>query len=154
MVEEFFAVTNSQSLYEVQNMRRPETGHPHVKKLKLLGKSEIGTGEFLSGPDGGPGYVGITRVMGLVLYWPKKDAKGRPENPSHTTTHLTRFGGHTAPIVALFFGREEAEECLKSKKLTPWDARWKAQTTAVLDAISNKHPLFVYDPWEPIPVKD
>ena len=52
------------------------------------------------------------------------------------------WGANSSNIVALFFNREEAEECQTAEGLELYDQRWRNITRMVLAAIGEDHPSF------------
>lgn len=146
VLQEFFAVTKSGSLYHIRNERLSD-GTPMVEKVALCGESKIQQGGFLKGPHGDGSRIGITHWEGLDIYWPRNDVDDTLQPPSKTTQGAGRFGGHTTPIVALFLKQDEAEKCLACyPRFGEWDLRWESKTRAVLKAIGKHHPMFTYDP--------
>ena len=135
MLEVFFAVTMTSS-YEVN---AENIDGPYIEKIAVKEKSPIPLGHRLQ--DGTMISIGDR----LRMYVPEKHG-----SMSSLTSYERRieyvntewWGSQTSEIVALFASREEALICLKNDALLPCDPRWKEQTTKVLDAIEEGHPIF------------
>lgn len=134
-IHQFYAVTQSRSLYRVSDECDPETHVPTIEKISLLGESQCPVGTRFTGGS----LVGITPDRLLLFH-----------NDGHyQTAHMvnTRFwGGATSPIIGLFEDKKTARQCLNSADLKPWDSRWTKETGRVLLLIGSRHPIFKPEP--------
>ena len=133
-LQQFFAVTVSQSVYEACAARNKD-GVPLVTKIAGTGRSKVGVGERL----GGGNAVGITSQ--LQMYLAARQGEDQPPRPVDEMKS-TLFGGHTACLVALFLNREEALQAAQEPDLRPWDKRWEFKSLEVVLAIGSQHPTF------------
>lgn len=129
-IHEFFAVTQT-SVYVIKDKK--ENGCPIVEKIAIRGKSAIPVGGRLNNGSS----VGILLRAGIILFNPSKTAR-EPES-----VNISRWGGHTSPIIALFLDKNKAINCLNTKNTTTCDQRWKKETLETLEKIGNDHPVFV-----------
>lgn len=144
LLKKFFAVTvsdHSRSVYRVTY--NPMDRKLEVVKVALSGESGVPVGGRLNEKD----LVGISR-NGLQLYTDELSHF----LDDHEVLSLRRYaeevnafhhGGHTSPIVALFFTLEVADDCFTEEDLMPADLRWRKETEKVLNAIGDRHPVFV-----------
>ena len=141
----FFAVTAhldvSKSIYVVMDGAEDPTQNtgPRAIKIDRIGRSRVGIGEWLAGGS----MIAICRM--LIAYTPDQyGMMNQLTSFERRVEHVSPewLGGHSARIVALFFGEKEACECYIQTDLQPCDPRWLEQTKAVLDAIGDDHPVF------------
>ncbi|MFH1093901.1 MAG: hypothetical protein V1739_07090 [Candidatus Omnitrophota bacterium] len=137
-VHEFFAVTIT-SVYRVSDQKDKDV--PIIEKIALRGESKIPIGGRLKNGS----LVGLART-GIELYDEDHPKLGRRQRPEEVNTGF--IGGHTSPIVGLFFKKEEALTCSVSENLQIYDPRWQKQTQEVLNAIGDNHPIFIIARWE------
>jgi hypothetical protein len=130
-LHEFFAVTQSGSLYRVADEYWGEYDLPLVERLVPVANDK--PFRLQNGHT-----VGITRDSGIVLYNRTKPVTAEFVNTIH-------WGGHTTPVVGLFLNRGTAEVCLQTQQGhgQPWDPQWLLWTRDVLSKIGKNHPLFV-----------
>lgn len=131
MINEFYAVT----LTSVYRVWVDEKGFPQAQKIAQRAgtESSIKVGAFLRNST----LLAITD-RGLQFFAPHARGDRKPDilAPQHC------LGGKTSPIAALFRAQAEAMQCLGAEALVPRDARFAAQTNAVLNAIGRNHPVF------------
>lgn len=139
---QFFAVTLT-SVYRVSD-KRDKNNWPIVEKIASRKASALSVGQKLTGGK----LVGV-RSNGIILYDEDHPRIGRIQRPEEVNTRF--HGGHTSPIVALFFDEKEALACLRSDGLDRCDRRWEAKTEKVLHTIGKDHAVFVvshFVPWK------
>lgn len=143
-LHEFYAVTLT-SIYRVRDAR-DEYGWPMVEKIGRRARSYLPIGGRLEN-----GYFVGIRKSGLVLYHTEVTLTGGSEDrarPEEVSRYL--WGTSTSKIVALFLTEREARDCLAAVDRQGCDARWRAQTEAVLAAIGDDHPVFILSVDDPI----
>ena len=132
MLREFFAVTRT-SIYHVK------AGGPTATKIAVRGPSDVALGGMLHGGT----MIAICAM--LVAYIPEGSGVIAPVSTFERRIEKVSsryFGGHSSPIVALFFTKEEALACFREENLQDCDARFEDETRAVCDAIGEDHPDF------------
>ena len=143
IIHEFYVVTKT-SVYHVTDTKDKD-GNPIVTKI-AIGKnkgSKLRVGSQLKGGN----YFGITDDCGIILYRDngqrsKCDRIPRPGEVSMKYWSNTT----TSPIVALFFEKGPALECVNSDGLKMWDPRWyHLHTKEVLEKIGDDHKVFILD---------
>ncbi len=137
LLHEFFAVTASESLYQITDQRWGEKEWPTVERLVSIEGPE-GTPKPFRLEDGTS--VGITAERGIWLF---DRVKG---GPFEDIAFPLFWGGHTNKVVALFLDESSASDCLLHRDLQQWDCRWREQTIQVLNEIGDRHPCFNVSP--------
>lgn len=136
-----FHVVTAHSLYEVKVTDLVTS--PTIRKMGYKGTEKRVvpvTGRFLGGY-----YVGIT-ANGVHKYRAFRGQKapspcgGLPKRFEDIKVARLR-NMRTGPVVGLFFGRNEADECLAEGEVEVFDQRWLASTREVLLRIGYFHPL-------------
>lgn len=132
MLKEFFAVTRT-SVYHVK------AGGPTATKIAVRGPSDVAVGGQLHNGT----MIAVCAILvayvpeGGGLLTPMSTFERRIEN-----VNVRYLGGHSSPIVALFFTEEEALHCFQKENLRDCDSRFRDETRAVCDAIGDDHPDF------------
>ena len=132
MLNCFFVVTRSGSVYEVSNKKRRK-GWPTVKRIAGDKHSGIRKGGYLRNGS----LVGIGD-LGVCLFSPEPKY-GRSFERMNTVC----WGGTTSAPVALFLERSSAEVCLEGCDRAVFSARYRNETLATLKEIGDDHPVFV-----------
>jgi hypothetical protein len=162
-LDQFFAVTESGSLYRVY--ANDEDKIPGLEKLALVGESAIPAGRTMKGDVSDR--IGIMHDVGLAIYFPLS----KPHNPPRPNLVSVAWQEtpHTSKIVALFLDGKSARQYLEKKfgnraaLLQLWkslktgppeEATLKKlmrsldgikSTLKTLRAIGDDHPRFILD---------
>jgi hypothetical protein len=161
VLEHFFAVTQSGSLYRVY--ASDDDGRPGLEKLALVGESEIPAGHTMKGDISDR--IGLMHDLGIAIYYPLSGPHN-PPRPDLVTVAWSEVS-HTSHIAALFLEEADAREFLdvhfsqKNFLVKFWEnmknpgmpalkklvQEMKAiySTLATLAAIGDSHPRFVLD---------
>lgn len=140
-LKEFYAVTLSGSVYHVTSTLW-RNSWPIVEKIHAF-KSDLGVSG--TDPAGAARLMGGTlvgvRADGLVIYDEEHPGGGRKQSSEYV--HTGHRGGHTSSIVALFLTKDVALGCAQITARRACDPRWKKETLGVLEAIGDRHPIFI-----------
>jgi hypothetical protein len=160
-LDQFFAVTQSGSLYRVY--ADDGAGRPGLEKLALIGESAVPAGGKMEGDLSDR--IGIMHDLGLAIYFPLSG----PHNPPRPNLVSVAWSEtpHTSKIAALFLKEADAKEFLEAHfsesnfLVKLWKSLKDAEisaikkhikkmeaalhTLATLTAIEDNHPRFILD---------